>query len=304
MRKKGGINLGSGWKYFITQGFKNLRHHRLVSLASSGIVAASLLLFGVFLLLDMNLQVALGQLRDQCEINVYLSGTAEGTEITRIENEIRRIAGIKEVRFLSREERLQMVKETTYQGKEELLSDLEADNPLRDSYVLTIENLEEASRIAEEAGRVSGVEEVVNLLDLTEKVRRFADGSEKVGLGLMLLFALVAVFIIANTIRMGMVARSHEISIMHSVGASGWYICGPFLVEGILLGFFGALLGGGLLLWGYDALVRAFGSLGMGDVFAPVPLTQAAPMVLVTFVALGVGIGLLGSGFSVGRYRK
>ncbi len=291
----------SAWGYFLTRGWKNIRNHRLVSAASMGIVAASLLLFGIFLLLEMNLELVLSQVREQCEINVYLTESAEESEVREA---LSSIPGVKEIRYCSREERLQKVKETSYQGKETLLADFEEDNPLRNSYVLTIEDLEHSTEISEKVGKIAGVDEVTNLLDLANKIERFADGAEQAGFWLMLIFAFTAVFIISNTIRMGMAARSTEIEIMRCVGASGGYIQGPFLVEGILLGMVGACLSAALVLWGYSAALEAMQSLLQSDFIELVSVKKAAKTIIVSFLGLGMGIGLLGSGCSVHKYNR
>ncbi len=290
--------------YFFARGWKNIFHHRLISLAAAGIVATSLLLFGIFLLLQMNLNVLLTQVQEQCEINVYLADGITDAGLLQVESELTDIPGVKAVRFLSKEERLEKVKETSYKGKEFLLEDLEEDNPLRDSYILTLTDLNNSQQVAEIAQGIAQVDEVTNMQDLANKIKRFADVAERAGYLLMLLFAIAAIVIISNTIRMGMASRSQEISIMRSVGASGSYICGPFLVEGMILGLVGSLVAAALVLWGYSAATGVVESLLDASVFSVIPLVDAAKVVVLSFLSLGIGIGLIGSGLSVHRYRK
>ncbi len=296
--------MGRALGYFIKQGFKNIRTHRLVSLASVGIVAASLLLLGIFLLLEMNLESVLTQLQDQYEINIYLEETVSAPRREELKTALQGIDGVKELRYYSREERLRNVKENAYKGKEYLLEDFETDNPLRDSFVITLEEIEQSTPVAEKAERLSGVDEVTNMPELTNKIQRFADGAERIGLWMMLLFALAAVFIISNTIRMGMAARSREIEIMHFVGASPSYVRGPFLVEGLILGLVGALLASGLILWGYSAVAEMVQNTIPVEILKVVNPWDAGKVMLPCFLILGVGIGLFGSGFSVHKYRK
>ncbi len=296
--------MGRALGYFIKQGFKNIRTHRLVSLASIGIVTASLLLLGIFLLLEMNLESVLTQLQSQYEINIYINESVTSPQREELERELNKIDGIAEYRYYPRDQRLQDVRESTYKGKEYLLEDFEHDNPLRDSYVITLRDLDKASAVAEQLGQLNGVEEVTNMPELTNKIQRFADGAEQIGLWLMLLFALAAIFIISNTIRMGMAARSQEIEIMHFVGASPSYVRGPFLVEGMILGLIGALLASGVILWGYSVAANALQGAIPTEIMKVVTLWDAAKVLVPAFFALGVGIGLFGSGFSVHKYRK
>ncbi len=296
--------MGRALGYFIRQGFKNIRTHRLVSLASIGIVAASLLLLGIFMLLEMNLESVLDQLQSQYEINVYLKETITTPERKELETKLGKIDGIAEYRYYPREERLQDVKETTYRGKEHLLADFEEDNPLRDAYIITMKELDQSEVVADQLGQLKGVDEVTNMPELAGKIQQFANGAEQVGFWLMLLFALAAVFIISNTIRMGMAARSREIEIMHFVGASPGYIRGPFLVEGMILGLLGAILASGVILWGYSAAATAIQSTVPVEVMEVVKLWDAGRILIPIFFALGMGIGLFGSGFSIHKYRK
>lgn len=290
--------------YFTVQGIKNIWHHRLISLASAGIVMASLLLFGVFLLLQMNLNAILDQVKDQCEINVYLEEDAGGATLAQIETNLKAIPGVDAVHYRSKEERLENVKATVYQGKESMLDGLEEDNPLRDAYVLEINNLADSQAVAAAAQKVRGVSEVTSLLDLEEKIQRISDIAGKLGLGLMLLFALAALFIIANTIRMGMFARSQEIEIMRYVGASGQYICGPFVVEGILLGLLGGAAASALILWGYCAVAHLLESTLQPELLSIVTAKTAAAVIVPVFLGIGAVIGALGSVVSVRKYLK
>lgn len=296
--------MGRALGYFIKQGFKNIRTHRLVSLASIGIVAASLLLFGIFLLLEMNLESVLSQLQSQYEINVYLEESVTSPVRKELEKKMKSIDGVAEYRYYAKDERLRDVKETTYKGKEYLLEDFEKDNPLRDCYIITLNDIEHSDAVAKQLGRLKGVEEVTNMPELAGKIQKFASGARQVGMWLMLLFALAAIFIISNTIRMGMAARSREIEIMHYVGASPGYVRGPFLVEGMILGLVGAILASGVILWGYYAAANAVQSAIPVEVMAVVSPWVAAKILLPVFGILGVGIGLFGSGFSVHKYRK
>lgn len=296
--------MGRALGYFITQGFRNIRTHRLVSLASVGIVAASLFLLGIFMLLEMNINSVLGQLQNQYEINIYINNAVTAPQRKELESQLNQMEDIEDYQYVTKGERLQNVKESTYQGKEYLLEDFEKDNPLRDSYVITLKNLDRAEDVAERLGQIDGVDEVSNAPEIAGKIQQFADGAEQVGFWMMLLFALAAVFIISNTIRMGMVARSREIEIMHFVGASPGYIRGPFLVEGMILGLFGAILASIAVMWGYSVAANALQGGIPEEILEVVKPWSAAKSMIPIFLGLGMGIGLFGSGFSVHKYRK
>lgn len=290
--------------YFISRGLKNIWHNRLMSLASVGIVAASLVLFGVFLLLGINVNALLGQLEGQCQINVYLSTDTQGMALSQIEESLRHIEGVESIQFLSREDRLAKVKQERYQGREELLEDLEEDNPLRDVYLLTAADLNRAEEIARQAAGIPGVDEVANLQDAVEWVRGAAGLVRRIGFWLMLILGLAAMLIVANTIRLGLLSRSREVNIMRYVGASNWYIRGPFMVEGLLLGSLGAALAGALALWGYGAALDTLRQSSVADFLELASLASVRRPVLGGSLGLGAGIGLLGSAVSIRKYLR
>lgn len=292
-------------RYFFVQGCKNIWNNKLMGVASIGIVAASLVLLSIFQLAILNLNNWISQVEQQCEINVYLENELDGTNINRIKSELSAIENVSKVTFFSKDERVQRTKETTYKGREYMLEDLEKDNIVRDSYILTVTSLTEASAVAELAAKVPGVDEVVNRQDLIDKIRVVADMIRQIGFWLMLLLILIAMFIIANTIRIGLISHSGEINIMRFVGASNSYIRGPFMVEGILLGILGAVVAGGLIFAGYILLSRSAISFfpDMGQALL-LPLSAIWKVVTVTSLEIGAGIGLIGSGISIRKHLK
>lgn len=291
--------------YFIAQGFKNICNNKLMSAASIGIVAASLVLLGIFQLALLNLNHWITQVEQQCEINVYLKQEITGTNLNRIQSELDAIDHVTEAKFFSREERVKRTKETTYAGREYMLEDLEKDNVVRDSFILSVDTLEHAADVAALAVNVSGVDEVVNRQELVDKIRIVSTMIRKVGFWLMILLILIAMFIISNTIRIGLVSRSGEVDIMRFVGASNSYISGPFMVEGVLLGLFGAILAGVLTLLGYYALSQS--ATNIFPEFSQellLPLAVIWKTVSIIFVGIGASIGLFGSVISIRRHLK
>jgi cell division transport system permease protein len=152
---------------------------------------------------------------------------------------------------------------------------------------------------------VPGVDEVVNRQELVDKIQIVSTMIRRVGFWLMILLILIAMFIISNTIRIGLVSRSGEVDIMRFVGASNSYISGPFMVEGVLLGLFGAILAGTLTLLGYYALSQSatniFPKFSQGLLL---PLDMIWKTVTIIFVGIGASIGLFGSVISIRRHLK
>lgn len=276
----------------------------MMSITTICIIAAGLTIFGIFMLLSLNINSVLTTIESQCEINVYLSEDAGGSTISQIEKELKKIDGVKEVRFFSKEDRLNRAKETLYKDKEYILEDFEDDNPLRDSYIIRVDDIGMSAAISGEAAKIIGVDEVNDLQELSDKIKQFATTVRRMGGIFMLMLAFIAVFIIANTIKLCIVSRSDEVSIMRFIGASNSYISGPFIVEGIVLGFLGALLAFFIVSWGYTAVVEKIKEIFFENFSQIIEYKDIWGLLIVSFSFIGMAIGFVGSGISLRKYLK
>lgn len=275
-----------------------------MSFVSIGIIAASLALFGIFLIVEKDINSILDKIEDQCYINVYISRNAEGTDLNRILDDLRKIPNISEIRFFSKEERIEKAKQTIYKGKEYLLDDFDNDNPLRDSYIITANNLEKSKEISDAAEKIQGIEEVINFQEIVDKTEKAAGVIRKIGGVIILFLALIAMFIIANTIKLGLIYRQNEIEIMRFVGASDTYICGPFVTEGLLLGILGAVLASAAILVGYAVFIGEIGDFVQLDFITLPGVYEILPSVVTWFMSIGIGIGTIGSCISIRKYLR
>lgn len=316
-------------KYFISQGFKGLISNSLMTLASIGIVVASLVIFGFFLLLGMNLNTVGEQIKEQCMINVFISndyygavkapdensgeGNADEPLISSEELEERRIDAVrsigaqlaniehvKEYQLYTKNERFADYKNGVYKEQAAVIESLEMDNPLRDAYRLTLSNHEMANQVAEAAGKIEGVEQVVNRQDLMQQILSITNTIRLVSVWILLVLVFISVFIISNTIKLGMFARRKEINIMKFVGATDWFIRWPFIIEGMLLGAVGAVAASLIVLLGYGSVLPNIQQF-MGDITL-LTSKEVTTMIVLAFMALGMGIGMIGSGMSIRKH--
>ena len=287
-------------RYFIAQGFKGLAANSLMTLASVGTVAASLFLFGFFIILGSNLNHIADQVREQCEINVYLPKEADRDAVRRIGSELAKINGVKDIRLYTKEERFKNYKESIYAGQTEVIDALKEDNPLRDAYILELEDVEKADEVAAAAGKVKGIEEVKNSQYIFKKIISITNAIRHASIWLVVILAVVSLFIISNTIKLGMFSRRKEINIMKFVGATNWFIRLPFMIEGLLLGILGAALSAGIIILSYRAalpnITEFMGTLKLLDA------AEISNIILVSFGALGAGIGVVGSYMSIRKH--
>lgn len=288
--------------YFIRQGLRNISGHRAMSLASICIVAASLMLLGIFTAQGINISNAMGRLEESREINVYLSSNAGGRPIEDIENELGAIAGVDEVRFYSREDRLQSVIDEVY-GEDGYIFAGD-QNPLRDSYIITVGNAEAADSVCSKVMEIQGVEEIVRSSDIISGIDALTSGMKNIYIWITVLFLLIAIFIISNTIKLGISARRDEIEVMKTVGATNSFILMPFLFEAFILGLIGAVIAEMAVVCGYIIITGRAGAMISADIFSFAAVSELTAVTVPLFLLTGVIIGVVGSVPAVRKYLK
>ena len=184
----------------------------------------------------------------------------------------------------------------------DLLEGLE-ENPLPNSYIIQLEDIEYADAVVENIKGMKGIEEVKYYRDIIEKLLSTANYIRITGVIIIVILMAVSVFIISNTIKITVTARKREVNIMKYVGATNGYIRGPFIIEGILLGLIGALLSILIVNYGYDYLFKVINE----KLYVLFTVYLVAPHALlkdisIMFIAIGVGIGTLGSLVSLKRF--
>lgn len=289
--------------YFLQESFVGMRRNGWASIASIGAVAAALLVLGVFLLLAVNLDYMATSVESQVEISAFVGDDLSAVGgIQALSDKIKQLPGVKEVRFVSREMALRELKEK-WGDRSDLLAGFDnKNNPLRHSFRIKATEPAAVEPLARDVAQIPGIASVKYGKDVVDKLFRFTSLSRVIGLALMLVIGLVAVFIIANTIKLAVFARRREIQIMKYVGATDWFIRWPFIVEGLILGLIGALIAVGILSGGYVYLVDYIALH-----FPILPLLSPWPLLL-RFAALlltaGMVLGAIGSGLSVRKFLK
>lgn len=288
-------------EYFIKEAVSSLRHNGLMSIASVSTVALSLLILGIFLVMVLNLNNMANVLESQVQISVYLQDSLNERDVREVGTRISKLPGVTQVTFVGKDEALQRFKQRL--GEQQgLLSALGETNPLPNGFEVKVDNPERVKPVAQAINQLKGVEnarfgqEVVEQLFNLTKMVRIA------GLILIIFLALAATFIISNTIRITVFARRKEIAIMKYVGATDWFIRWPFLIEGMILGFTGALIAVLLLSRTYGALTAQ-----IYETMAFMPLIPKYPFITnlsIVLLIIGTSIGAIGSTISLRRFMK
>lgn len=284
------------------QGFKGLWRNKGMGLASITSITAVLVILGMFLILILSLNNIVMDTREKFdEVQVFLEDDVTVSQIEAIENRVRESNKVISVIFKSKDQALEEMKEGW--GEEGyLLNGLES-NPLPNTLIIKLKDIEYADSVAKSIEDLEGIDEIQYNQDIIEKLVLFTNYIRTGGLVIVSILILVSVFIISNTIKLTVAARKTEISIMKYVGATNGYIRGPFIIEGILFGLIGAMVSILFVNYGYNYFFNAASDkLYVLFTVYLVPPKALIKDVMIIFIAIGSGIGALGSLVSMKRF--
>ncbi|MCI5997695.1 MAG: permease-like cell division protein FtsX [Parvimonas sp.] len=236
------------------------------------------------------------------QIDILLTPEVTSIRVAEIGKELKSISNVKEARYISKSEALEKMK---VQWKENafLLDGMESALP--ESYEIKVLDIEKSNDVASSISQIKDVEKVVYYKDIVDKITKISQIVKYVGLSLVGVLLLVSFFIMTITIKLTVIARRKEISIKKYIGATNASITGPFIVEGMILGLFGAGISFGIMYFVYRYIFNTFsGTIGgfIGNYL--LPINEFSLYVGLAYIAIGVGIGVLASIFSSRKYMK
>ncbi len=291
----------NGFTYAWGEALKSLYRNRWMSVASVGVVIITLLMLGAFMMVSLNLAHITDTVKGQVEIVVYVDDNASPDQQKQLQAMLEARTDLAEIRFVPREEALERLQPELGDFLEGY--DIEAENPLRDSYELRAIVPESVINIAKELEGYPAVGDVYYGQGVVEKLFSVTRGLQIVALSLMALLSVTAVFLIAHTIKLTVYIRSKEIMIMKYVGATNWFIRWPFVLEGLILGLLGAFLPLFALYYIYELAANWVAAQNI--LFLSLLPVSVVMLELVKYLLpLGTGLGILGSGLSIGRFLK
>lgn len=291
--------------YFTRKAFGSIRENPFINLITIGTIAIAMLLGGSFLLVFSNLSAVVDRLTRDVEISAYLREEASQAEIASLSDRLNRIPEIEDVKFVSKDDALELFRKQNPEDK--TLLDEIGENPLPASYQVKLakgyRDAENVTRIAADLASDPAVEEVEYGQEWIAKFTAFLKLLQIAGIGLGSMLVLAVVFVVSNTIKLAVFARRDELEIMQLVGATPMFIRIPYLLEGVLQGVAGALIAL-LALWvGWrTASVHATDSLA--PVFGTSRLEFLPREAVIGLIAAGVFLGFFGSLFAMGRFLR
>ena len=286
----------------IKQAFSQIRRNIAMTLASMFSITAIMLILGLFFIMMVNVNTIVENVRNDFDtIQIYLLDDTDEARKDQIMEEFRNMPDVAEVTYLTKDEALESFKESW--GDNAYLLDNVKENPLPNTIVLKVPVLESADALVASAKEMPGIEDVNYYQDTVKRLMQVTQFIQIGALVVIVFLVFISVVVVSNTIKLTVLAREKEINIMKYVGATNWFIRGPFLVEGMIIGAISALISVGVVTFFYHWLIDTIGT-ELIVIFSTglVPEGHLAGNLVVIFLALGISIGACGSIVSMRRF--
>lgn len=286
----------------LKQGFQGMWRNRGMGLASISSITAVLIILGLVLIMILSINNVVLDIKNKFdEVEIFLEDHITDEQLNKIESEAKNNEGVLSVIYQSKDQALANMKED-WEGESYLLDGLEP-NPLQNALIIKLKDIEYADSLVDKVKGLEGIDEVMYNADIINKLVLTANYVRGGGLIIIGILIFVSVFIISNTIKITVTARKREINIMKYVGATNGYIRGPFIIEGILFGLIGAITSILIVNYGYGYFFNTVSDrLYVLFTVYLVPPMALMKDVSIIFIAIGVGIGALGSLVSLKRF--
>ncbi len=286
--------------YSVKQGLKNIQRNLLFSLASVGTIVACLFLFGMFYSIILNLEHEITSIENSLTISVFFEEGTSENQIMNIGEALKKLDNIDTIQYVSADKAWSNYIADMYDGDQEYVNSVFGeDNPLENSssYELTLKDISKQKKTVKEVQEISGVRRVNSSDGIAKSLNSLRNLLSYVSIGIIGILLFVSLFLISNTITIGISVRKEEIAIMKLIGAKDIFVRAPFLVEGIIIGLVGSVIPLGILYFMYNAMTEYLTGhftvvanlvdfVSVGQVFKGM-----APIAIL----LGTGVGFFGS---------
>ncbi len=299
------------WRIWRT-GFRNIFRNAWLSTAATAIMVVTLLIMTFFAFSTIFVRKQVAQVRQKIDLSIFISDDATADQIQALQSKINTLSNVKSVDYVSKSDALNKLSSSSSDGEKLAQSAQSIGNPLPASFEVKLINID---LIGQTNGDIKGIEESKIITDtsydnrddnrqgVVENVIKISNAVSKIGLALSVVFLIIALLIIFNTIRMAIFTRREEVEIMKLVGATKWFIRGPFLVEGTLYGVFGTIIALVLLV----PFSRGIGPFLTDKLGAGPTLEYFGShfgIIALSMLIVGVFIGVVSSWLALMRYLK
>lgn len=286
--------------YFLKEGFRNIFLHGFMSFAAVSVIVVCLIITGTTALISYDINLNIVKLQNESEIVVYIEDTYTTEEARAMEKTILQVDNVAKAEFEDKDTALEAYREELGENADLLDGFDSSNNPLRDAFHIT---MKDPSKVAATKAALESVDGIGNAVANEEVVARLIQLQrmfQAISVTLVVALGLISIFIIANTVKLAMLARRREISIQKMVGATNWFIRWPFVIEGLVLGLLAGAIAFGLEWALYEQLSGFI--LDNLPQFTMAEFQSLMLYVLGIFAGAGVIVGVGGSSLTIRRF--
>lgn len=289
--------------YYFREAFKSLHRNNWMVLASVGTVAVSLLIVGISLITVMNTNYLAARLESNVEIIAFLKTSVSDDDAVALKDRIQAVPGVAKAQFVTKDQAMMDFRKQLG-DQQNMVDALGGSNPLPHLYKITTVSPQDVEKVANKLQALPETEKVDYGKGVVEKLFAITKWVRMIGLSFIVLLGLAAVFLIATTIRLTVFARRREIQIMKILGATNWFIRWPFLMEGMVIGFIGALIAVLVVDSSYLAVTNYITRELNFNMFGLQKDTRFLVILGASMLGVGTLIGTIGSGISIRKFLK
>lgn len=290
-------------KYLFKEGIIGLWRNRTMALASMGTIVLCLLILGMSYSIGSNIDYLIEQIETKFGITAYVKEGLTELELLNLKYEVENLPNVASVTYISKEEALKNFSQDN--EDEGLFAMFQDDNPLPASLEITTVDLENQAQLIERLNDLEGIDETVYFKNETQTFIHIRNTVNYVCYGILVGLIVVGLLLMSNTIKLTVYVRKREINIMKYVGATDTFIRVPFLIEGVLVGFIGAALSIVMVAFAYEKVsIKAAAVSGVLGEVSLLPTAKIMASLVPMYLALGIGIGLVGSLFAIHKHLK
>ena len=290
--------------YHLKEGFHSIFTHGLMSFAAVCMIVACLIIMGSFSLVAVNLDNTLGDLEAENEFTAYVEEGMAEADARALQTKLEQIPNVSSVTFVNGEQALEDYRQRYVDSENAALFEDLPEDLLQHRFRIHVVDIESLSQTVAAVAEVDGISETQAALDIAQGFITIRNMAGAVAWNLILLLLISSLFIIAKTLKLATFHRREEIAIMKMCGATNWFVRWPFIFEGMILGFVGAIVAF-FLQWGiYSLMVTAISEYGGLQLIAVVPFQTLALRVAAIFAAAGLLIGAGGSLLAIRKFLQ
>ena len=280
--------------YLIGEGFGNVFKNKKSTGASLMIMCATMIIFGIFLILTENINHFVAEVESAQGIQVFINNEATQEQIEEVEEKLRALDGVSTTEYVSKEDALTQMKDR-FGDKKDLLAGYEENNIFPASYVVTLTDLNKSKEVQDQILTFDNIKKITSKDETVTTLINLANGIKIVTGVILILLIIISIFIIANTIKLTVHARRKEISIMKYVGATNGFIRWPFIVEGMIIGVFASTISIIVVGIAYSLIAKQMVNSEFMQVInmSLVTFGDMFNSIIFVYMLLGIGIGAI-----------